>query len=186
MGLLQLIGWLLLISAVTGFLLACFWGPARKEREELRANWGEFKREVFAAAEPAVRWLNRRLGGRVMGEPIPPALSPEEWAKRQIAAKGWLAYIVSEEDAPDEVGQLGITSSGHDGESFEGRARHAIAALALHGQPFGFKPQDKIFLREMADIVEDSSSRSDVAATLRDLAARIEALLPPSDEKPPA
>ena len=59
--------------------------------------------------------------------------------------------------------------------------RHAIAATALHGQPFGFTREDVALLREHFtwDVTCDVSEGAARSGT--SLADRIEALLPPED-----
>lgn len=58
---------------------------------------------------------------------------------------------------------------------------HAVAALALYGQPFGFTREDVKLLRDEAE-GEWNGEQMDVGRRLLRLADRIEALLPP--EKP--
>jgi hypothetical protein len=60
--------------------------------------------------------------------------------------------------------------------------RHAIAALALHGQPFGFTWEDVDWLRAMADWAEEYGVAADGPAWVNALADRIAALLPPREE----
>jgi hypothetical protein len=100
------------------------------------------------------------------------ALSPQEWAQARVNANGFrLAHRVS-----------------GGGLSFHGHSRthpdvlpylispeegHALAALALHGQPFGFTWQDVDVLRY------EATQGCTRAAILNMLAYRIAALLPP-------
>jgi hypothetical protein len=85
---------------------------------------------------------------------IQPALSPEEWAG-ELAGRGPIGY--------------------HELVLWDGY-EHAIAAIALHGQPFGFTHADVEALLFAAD---HSSGAEDPDSALRDLARRIAALLPP-------
>jgi hypothetical protein len=55
---------------------------------------------------------------------------------------------------------------------------HALAALALHGQPFGFTREDVALLRDEAES-EWNGDEMPTGRRLLALAARIEALLPP-------
>jgi len=60
--------------------------------------------------------------------------------------------------------------------------RHGVAAQCLYGQPFGFTREDVTFLRDHAKEMEGEFGLGDNApmlVSLRSLAARIEALLPP-------
>lgn len=64
---------------------------------------------------------------------------------------------------------------------------HAVAALALHGQPFGFSHADVEHLRSAAtcDACEGTFCLSpDLRDALEDLAVRIAALLPPRAVEP--
>lgn len=129
-----------------------------------------------------------------MTAPIPPALSAEEWAKRVIEVSPNVAMH------EDRDGWLSLSAFGH-GEDVE--ARHAVAALALHGQDFGFTREDVDAVARAAAEIQSNLSRipTDIAssftatqsyahydagmrhsrdaAILRSLAARINALLPP-------
>ena len=127
-----------------------------------------------------------------------PALTPEEWRKEYLnrydkgsdrgyypdgskAERGWTVMRgagqvfvgVAEKDAPCMVG-LGPT------------VNHAMAALCLHGQPFGFTRADLAVLQLGATILEHEwGDKLDGGVTnptkIRELADRIEALLPPED-----
>ena len=57
--------------------------------------------------------------------------------------------------------------------------RHALAALCLHGQTFGFKPADAEQLRVIARHCAVTRPLYAWATALDEIAARIEALLPP-------
>ncbi|HEU4642539.1 MAG TPA: hypothetical protein VFS44_08800 [Gemmatimonadaceae bacterium] len=125
---------------------------------------------------------------------IPAALTPEQWQDvdyRQSAsaidawAKG-KAERRQSDDATEYVAQMGITyddcvtlmSRAHDRVAVPPPARHALAALAMHRQPFGVTEQDVSALRQAADEVAEHTP--DAAARLRDLAARLASLLPPA------
>lgn len=79
-------------------------------------------------------------------------------------------------------------------DDFDGyrNARHALVAIGLYGQPFGFTHEDAGLLNTMANYY-DMMTREVVRATseptegqqLRSLACRIAALLPPSPEETP-
>jgi hypothetical protein len=96
-----------------------------------------------------------------MSEPIKPALTAEEWACPYSFSRG-------------SCGEYGddmvcVTPSG---EVWTIKARHEHAAIALHGQPFGFTREDVTKLRLLAgEAWRDEWYKS--------LAARIEARLPP-------
>ena len=58
--------------------------------------------------------------------------------------------------------------------------RHACAALCLYGQPFGFTQEDVAGLLDFEDEVGPGTFE-----TIKYLAARIAALLPPTQEEKP-
>src|SRR4051812_14958414 len=103
---------------------------------------------------------------------IKPALTAEEW-KRQSFTRG----------EPDNVHitrrggiiELDLQHSGNSGYPAPA-TRHAIAALMLDGQPFGFTREDVQLLHDVAYRLDD---RQDQQERLDDLAERINALLPP-------
>jgi hypothetical protein len=64
---------------------------------------------------------------------------------------------------------------------FEAGNRHALAALALHGQPFGFTWDDVVAAKEAAFELRMMQNRP-AADRLDDLANRIASLLPPREE----
>lgn len=107
---------------------------------------------------------------------IAPALTAEEWAVR-IASDGWRGAIV-------DFGRCACGSrmlANLLDPSLLPQSRHQLAALALHGQPFGFTREDVVFLRRVA---EDEYTATGArllphGERLLALAARIEALLPP-------
>jgi hypothetical protein len=93
-----------------------------------------------------------------MTERIEPALTPEEWAE-------WQAH-------PDSALRLSCAAS----EASLDLDTHGLAALCLYQQPFGFTREDVEILTRCAD--SDGTYEEDVEP-LRDLTARIAALLPP-------
>lgn len=103
-----------------------------------------------------------------------PALTPEEWGRKALYAKG--------EGREHEFWDDGwVEVQAYNGEHHMADLsprRHGIAALCLHGQPFGFTREDVKLLRE--GIVHEQAEYLPVEATrISDLADRIEALLPP-------
>jgi hypothetical protein len=92
-----------------------------------------------------------------MSDAIPPALTPARWASYRRLC--------------EDIG--GSPSTEMLGDHAE--TEHELAALALHGQPFGFTYADVGNLRMAAELV--GSPRA--GALLLDLAERIAALLPP-------
>lgn len=109
--------------------------------------------------------------------PVSPALSPEEWATilqgKQVRRPNHFELFMDEVWGV-VVGNTGVAVPGiHDAE------RHALAALALYGQPFGFTREDVDLVMEMmfnlSPIIRDPAFDADA----RSLASRITALLPP-------
>jgi hypothetical protein len=103
---------------------------------------------------------------------VEPALSPDAWQKFQ-AAKSQLA--------PQPAGQL-----------------HAVAAMALFEQPFGFTHQDVDDETQVADYCAQMAAQQEAAGDVgsastfrllggrhRERAAKIAALLPPPQLAPP-
>jgi hypothetical protein len=119
-------------------------------------------------------------------ERVKPALSAEEWAERRVSAgdEAVEAYCTL------HVGKDGrLYAAAGDGRDYYGKgdglvARpHALAALCLHGQPFGFTREDVRLLRNAADDYRDGENHLwPIGGGLLALADRIEALLPPEVE----
>jgi hypothetical protein len=99
-----------------------------------------------------------------VSEPIQPALTAAQWA----SVGEW-----NPQPAEMSNSYLGDSVSDYDGYVNE---RHALAALALYGQPFGFKREDVQLLHDVAFHLDH---RQDQQERLDDLAERIKALLPP-------
>jgi hypothetical protein len=93
-----------------------------------------------------------------------PALTAEEWER---IASGVTRVSISAGDVLFQgrriTGRPSVPAIRVDADT----EPHALAALALYGQPFGFHIKDVDFLRSLRHIEAD------------DLASRIEALLPP-------
>ena len=119
-----------------------------------------------------------------MSETIRPALTREEWGK--WTGCGGFRSLERTLDDPNELyvrdsknGVL-VLPDAHFEHGVRGRARHALAALALHQQPFGFTREDVAWLREMVDSdTNPETAPVEFNAMCLSLAARIEALLPP-------
>ena len=102
-----------------------------------------------------------------MSSRVAPALTPEEWRKFAPLDRPLDPYIVT---------------AAHDNT-------HAAAALALHGQPYGFTWDDYHDLWDYAHEIERDCGPPDLllpeyrhqVEALRSIAGRIAALLPPRD-----
>jgi hypothetical protein len=120
-----------------------------------------------------------------------PAPTPEQWDARDYRqsarelddwAKG--QHGADRDDATEYVAKLGLGESGsviamnraHDRVLVPPPARAVLAAFALAEQPFGFTPADVEAVHHAAERAEDEG----IAAALRDLGRRIQALLPPA------
>lgn len=109
-----------------------------------------------------------------MSEPITPALSKEEWA------------ALCDREYPGEPNTAGLTDDGRlmlcapDGTCwFVGaHKRHTHAALALHGQPFGFSHDD---VKALQSAIAYDPTTGWLSGKLESLASRISALLKPED-----
>jgi hypothetical protein len=108
-----------------------------------------------------------------MCEKIEAALTPAEWnAMEKLDGLG---------EGPRVRNGFRVVIDAGTAEWEAEDKRHAIAALALLGQPFGFTRFDVETLRGAAATIDDEWGlgwRSE-CADLRRLAARISALLPP-------
>lgn len=126
-----------------------------------------------------------------MPDKIAPALTAEQWESRDYrqAARELDSWAKeggrqTADDTTEFVAKLGLDPSGsvvlmnraHDRVLVPPPARAALAAFALLEQPFGFARKDLKALRAVADAVADRETRE----SLQELAARIEALLPPA------
>ena len=109
---------------------------------------------------------------------VTPALTPEEWGNL-FAERGDVyinacrvhgMYMQIPEEEPDD----GLVPDD---------ARHAIAALALYRQPFGFAEDAADMVRLAADQIHDEWETPELRAVLHAIADRIAALLPPEREK---
>lgn len=128
-----------------------------------------------------------------MSEPIKPALSAEGW-ERILRPKFPLglsaAYIEREHPAPPTTAevirqQLLILQSDQYGHYTypETDDYHALAALALHGQPFGFTREDVTALRNVANSLDvDDPTYEATLEVIASLTDRVSALLPPEKE----
>jgi hypothetical protein len=118
-----------------------------------------------------------------------PALTPDQWEARDYRQPArelddWAKSRpgTGEYDRTEFVAKLGLTQSdsvvvmnrAHDRVLIPPPARAPLAAFALAGQPFGFTPADIELVQRVAGQSEDEQT----AAALRDLAQRIQDLLP--------
>jgi hypothetical protein len=130
-----------------------------------------------------------------MSDQFHPALTPEQWEARDYrqAAReldNWAKKTgkQSEDDSTEYVAKLGLNENGsvivmnraHDRVLVPPPARAALAAFALAEQPFGFTQADVAALRAAAE----GDRNAGIAGSLRSLAARLQALLPPSEQNP--
>ena len=112
-----------------------------------------------------------------------PALTSDEWARR--LARPHSGALV--DFGHCECGAPVVRNLLDD--SLPPANRHALAALALHGQPFGFMAKDVKNLRETAEESDEGDASNDFylggyqvtvgSEWLLNLADRIAALLPP-------
>ncbi len=122
-----------------------------------------------------------REGEKGMSE-IKPALTVREWGRKHHAIQCFDSW--DESKVPTGVGEieagpgyLYLTSHEHgDFADFSaGSDRHALAALCLHDQPFGFTREDA----EWCVAASYAFANPHLKRNLLSLADRIEALLPP-------
>ena len=125
-----------------------------------------------------------------MADEIPPALTPEQWeardyrqAARELDSWAKKAEPHSADDSTEYVAKLGLSENAcvivmnraHDRVLVPPPARAALAAFALAEQPFGFSQADVVALRAAAEAAQNAG----IHRSLRSLAARLQALLPP-------
>ena len=108
-----------------------------------------------------------------MRESIGPALTPDEWARAGsastvVASDGGVYF------GERKPGRMGVEALRVDVAS----ERHALAALALHGQPFGFTNDDA---RALNDAIVYLHNHHYDASKIASIARRIAALLPPEE-----
>jgi hypothetical protein len=126
-----------------------------------------------------------------MPDDIPPALTREQWTTldyRQAARDldSWAKQVEPRpaDDSTEYVAKLGLSENdsvivmnrAHDRVLVPPPARAALAAFALAEQPFGFSQADVLVLRAAAEAAQDTGT----AKSLRSLAERLQALLPPA------
>lgn len=113
-----------------------------------------------------------------MSDDVKPALTAEEWAKDRFETAGTDSYDLS---AWRESGTYHL-SAAHCGCEISAEHYHKLAALALHGQPFGFTREDVAAIYRALESHElFRYTMQDEADALESLAARIEAMLPPEE-----
>jgi hypothetical protein len=103
------------------------------------------------------------------------AMTAEEWANPNEVFSGYLDVGLGVVDI-----RLGEPAGIRDAV----RERHALAALCLHGQPFGFQARDVAALRDLLRGLQEVGVHfvADQAEIVSDLADRIAALLPPEEQ----
>ena len=116
--------------------------------------------------------------------PVKPAMTAERWAHDEMSAEvgeNTLFAYVSRDGHRFAPGVMALGWNGDQMNPLDTRARHALAALALHGQDFGFTWEDVDMLRDCSGWMDLGEPWPKEASALRDLADRIAALLPPRE-----
>ena len=129
---------------------------------------------------------------------IRPALTAEEWERTNPYRRAGRQQGATAGADPIPDGRL--IDLCHDPEILsallEGMGKehseklHALAALCLHGQPFGFTWEDVDALRNWADAEEESRADGAMSSSgvgpgvARSIANRIASLLPPQKDTP--
>jgi hypothetical protein len=127
-----------------------------------------------------------------MSDKLSPALTPEQWEARDYrqAARELDSWSTARsgpahaDDSTEYVAKLGldegasviVMNRAHDRVLVPPPARAVLAALALVDQPFGFTLADVDALERAAEVTQDEA----VAAALRNLGERLQALMPPA------
>lgn len=110
-----------------------------------------------------------------------PALTAEEWAaKRVVLGTGfparWEAYVERGGGEYQDPPRLHLW---RDGYGVQAGRDHALAALALYGQPFGFSHEDVREIQDAGFAVMKFGGNRAWQQRLQAIADRIKALLPP-------
>ncbi len=123
-----------------------------------------------------------------MSEAANSALTPEQWEAHFTFPEGgyFSDQMVRLGKGEDSVGvplllwdEIAVTyDSAVCAVRIPASERHATAALALHGQPFGFTRKHWAAIVDLVGL-QDPDGTEDLLNTCREAAARIEALLPP-------
>lgn len=124
-----------------------------------------------------------------MADEIRPALTVEEWRRHWFERQGSVNRT-QVHFGGDRAGDgfFALTPDGPTGSAVvvNSASLHAVAAVALHGQPFGFTHADVDLLLNAAVAIEARMDKWNLIETekpprLRELADRIAALLPPRE-----
>ena len=121
---------------------------------------------------------------RMTDRDITPALTPDEWAAKQTHCPDGQMCIAPHWNPKDNPGEYLCIDAGVGSPEATARLgsdrRHALAALALYGQPYGFTWEDARLCRDIAAYLADKGLLIG-SGELSTVAARIAALLPPRE-----
>lgn len=117
-----------------------------------------------------------------MSQDKTPALTWEEWRASAYLSGGIVAnWQMAESD------REWLILETDDEERLSRPQRHALAALCLYQQPFGFTQDDVRLLKDFAAAHREwpNEKQIDFASKLESIATRIANLLPPKDLQAP-
>jgi len=106
------------------------------------------------------------------------ALTAEEWKPGKHGQITWKRWTGSQVEKY-KMGHMDITN---DGYALNAKDQHAVAAICLHDQPFGFSWEDVEILRKIPFNEAGCERFVGYGGPYRRLADRIQALLPPKNE----
>jgi hypothetical protein len=120
-------------------------------------------------------------------EEIKPALDAEDWAVELAEADDFSRTVHPAGDFGGAVfvrdGRIAVTyDNGAAAQFVADDERHRLAALALHGQPFGFTREDVIALERTIASAQYHVGRGEVADYIeraKSISDKLDALLPP-------
>jgi hypothetical protein len=124
-----------------------------------------------------------------MAEELKPAMTAGEWKHRSVDVALGVVYASLGSDPVLQTGDLEAIGEPAPwltidwnlaGDRVSVSRRHALAALALHEQPFGFTHDDVTVALDGAALCKVSGNAYG-ETKFRDLAARIAAFLPPEN-----
>lgn len=117
-----------------------------------------------------------------------PALSEVEWARGRVEKPqpGEPGYVVVTPYIEERDGAICV-SAHYSNARVHPELRHPLAALCLHGQPFGFTWEDvdameAVYRRVIASPEPFGEQLAAAIERVHDLADRLAALLPPREQ----
>lgn len=192
------------------YLVPHAWSGAGSGREgiveECRSVWERWSGALMERT-PFLNWTSGGFGPADVAYTEETGPDGERTFRCTVALRCWVAYDGRRDGLGGPRSQIGPALTPEDWQSYAPLDRtlahhaparmhdnaHGAAALALHGQPYGFTWNDyEVILDTSNELEHDydgpfmSTEQQHQVDTLRSAAARIAALLPPRDDPDPA